>query len=142
VGNPLDSTLSDFLTFDLLDYLDLVEPVFDFMPGINNIPSDITFDWSSGIDPTLCVLQSPVKFVNETPLGNDSTSSQATAHEQSLREALLRLEHRFDILERGMEARLAQIEDNIGAMGQRLIKIEEAKETQDIEYAFTPLLST
>jgi hypothetical protein len=141
VENPLDSTLSDFLTFDLLDHLDPVEPVFDIMPGTNSMPSDTTFDWSSGINPTLCVLPSPDQFVNETPPGNDSTSSQTTAHEQSLREAMLRLEHRFDILERGMEARLAQIEDNIGAMGQRLTKIEEAKETQDIEYAFTPLLS-
>jgi hypothetical protein len=112
--NPLDSTLSNFLTFDLLDHLDPVESVFD---TTNSIPSDATFDWSSGIDPNLCILPSQDQFITEAPPGDDSTSSQATAYEQSLRETVLRLEHRFDRLERGIEARLAQIEDNMEFIG-------------------------
>ena len=38
--NPLDLTLSDFLTFDLLDYLDPLEPVLDAIPDTTGIPSD------------------------------------------------------------------------------------------------------
>jgi len=50
-----------------------------------------------------------------------------------IREAVLQLGH-------SMEARLAKIEDSIGMMDQRLTEVEEAKETQDIEYVDTTLL--
>ncbi|KAF2839904.1 hypothetical protein M501DRAFT_745897 [Patellaria atrata CBS 101060] len=125
VENPLDSTLPGYLSFDLLDHLDPVEPVLDITPGTLSMPSDTTFDWSSGIDPTL-LLSEPDAFVIETPPGDDNTSSKPAADEQSLREAILQLGH-------SMEARLAQIEDSLGLMGQRLTKVEDAKETQDTE---------
>jgi hypothetical protein len=99
------------------------------------MPSDATFDWSSGIDPTLLLLSEPDDFVIETPPGNDSTSGKPAADEQSLRQAILQLGH-------SMEARLAQIEDSLGVMGQRLTKVEEAKETHDIEYVHTAVLCT
>ena len=131
VENPLDSTLPGYLSFDLLDHLDPVEPVLDITPGTLSMPSDTTFDWSSGIDPTL-LLSEPDAFVIETPPGDDNTSSKPAADEQSLREAILQLGH-------SMEARLAQIEDSLGLMGQRLTKVEDAKETQDTEYVDTSL---
>ncbi|KAB2099604.1 hypothetical protein AG0111_0g12079 [Alternaria gaisen] len=126
VENPLDSTLSGYLSFDPLDHLDPVEPVLYITPDALSMPSDTTFDWSSGIDPTLLLLSEPDDFVLEPPPGNDSTSGKPAVDEQSLREAILQLGH-------SMEARLAQIEDRIGVMDQRLTKVEEAKETQDIE---------
>jgi hypothetical protein len=127
VENSLASTLSGYLSFDLLDHLDPVEPVFDITPNTLSMPSDTTFDWSSGIDPTLLLLPEPDDLVIETPPGNDSISSKPAADGQSLREAMLQLGH-------SMEARLAQIEDNLGVMSQRLTKVEEAKEKQDTEY--------
>ncbi len=133
VENPLDSTLSGCLSFDLLDHLDPVDPALDITPDTLSMPSDTTFDWSSGIDPTFLLLSEPDDFVIETPPGNDSTSRKPAVDEQSLGEAILQLGH-------SMEARLAQIEDSIGVMGQRLTKVEEAKEIQDIEYVDTALL--
>ncbi|KAH8726682.1 hypothetical protein GQ44DRAFT_771059 [Phaeosphaeriaceae sp. PMI808] len=126
VENSLDTTLTSYLSFDLLDHLDPVEPVLDITTDTLSMPSDTNFDWSSGIDPTFLLLPEPDDFVLETPPANDSTSGKPAGDEQSLREAVLQLGH-------SIEARLAKIEDSIGMMDQRLTKVEEAKETQDIE---------
>jgi hypothetical protein len=57
--NPLDSALSDFLTFDLLDYLDPLKPVLSTIPDATSILSDETFD----IDSSLCLLLDLDDFV-------------------------------------------------------------------------------
>jgi len=118
----LDQTLTDF-TFDFLDQL---EPMPD-----TTLPSDTTFDWSTGINPSLCLLHNPDDFVIESPAGCGNTSAQLSADEQSLKEVISQLGNRVDQLERGM----AQMEENIGGMYQRLRKVEEAKEIHDDEYA-------
>lgn len=133
VENPLDPDLSGYLSFDLLDHLDSMEPVLDITPDTLSMSSGTTFDWSSGIDPTLFLLYGPDDFVFETSPGNGSTSGKPAGDEQSLKEAILQLGN-------SMEARLAQIEDSIGDMGQRLTKVEETKKTQDIEYVDTAYL--
>lgn len=131
----LDSTLSDFLTFGCLDQLDPFKP--DGIPETTTtLPSETTFNWSDGIDPS-CLLPNPNDFVIESPAESGNTSGQLSADEQSLKETISRLGYRVDQLERGIEARLAQIEDNIGDMGQRLMKADEAKEIHDAEYANT-----
>lgn len=89
VENPLDLDLSGYLSFDLLDYLDSVEPVLDITPDTLSMPSDTTFDWSTGIDPTLLLLSRLDDFVFETSLGNGSTSGKLAGDEQSLKEAIL-----------------------------------------------------
>lgn len=133
VENSLDTTLAGYLSFDPLDHLDPVEPVLDFTTDTLSMPSNTNFDWSSGIDPTFLLLPEPDDFVLETPPANDGFSGKPAGDEQSLREAVLQLGH-------SMEARLAKIEDSIGMMDQRLTEVEEAKETQDIEYVDTTLL--
>jgi hypothetical protein len=132
IENPLDSTLPGYLSFDLLDHLDPVEPVLDTTPGALSMPSDTTFDWSSGIDPTFLLLSEPNDFLLETPPGDDNLSRKPAADGESLKETVLQLGH-------SMEARLAQIEDSLGAMCQRLTKVEDAKEIQDTEYVDTAL---
>lgn len=86
VENTLDSTLPGYLSFD---FLDPVEPVLDIKPSTLSMPSDITFDWSSGIDPTFLLLSKPDDFVIETPLGDNKASSKPAPDEQSLREAII-----------------------------------------------------
>ena len=133
-GNPLDSTLSDYLAFGPLDRFDPMRLGLDITPKATSILSDTTFDWSCAINPNLYVLPNPDYFAFETSLGNDSISGQSTPNQQDLGEAILRLDHRMDALERGIEARLVQIKDNVEAIGQRLTKAEEVKQTQDTEY--------
>jgi hypothetical protein len=136
---PLDPTISDFFTFDFLDQLEPLKPTVNAMPD-TTLPSDTTFDWSTCIDPSFCLLPNPYDF--ESSAGSDNTSRQLSADEQSLKETISQLENRVDQLERGIEARLAQIEENIGSMGQRLMKYEEAKEIHDAEYAQPAIPST
>ncbi|KIV98394.1 uncharacterized protein PV09_09777 [Verruconis gallopava] len=124
--NSLDSTLPSFSSLDLLEHLDPVEPVLDITSGTLSMPSDTTFDWSSSVDPTLLLLSEPDDFVIETPPGVDISSNKPASDEQSLREAILQLGY-------SLEARIAQIEDSLRLMDQRLTKVEDAKEAQDIE---------
>jgi len=142
--NLLDSTLSNFLSFDFSDQLEPIEPVVDAIPDTTTIPSDTTFDWSNGIDPSLCQWQwpNPGSIVIESPAGSDSTSGEVSKDEQSLKQTILQLANRLDRLEQGVEARLSEIEANIGDMGQRLMKAEEAKETHDAEYVPLGILQT
>ena len=143
-GNLLDSTLSDYLAFDPLDHLDPVGLGLDMTPEANTMPNDATFDfdWSCAMDPNFCVLPNPDYFAIETPAGNECVSRESTAKQQDLGEAILRLDHRIDALERAVEARLVQIEDNAEAISQRLTEVERVKQAQDTEYAlpFTAFL--
>jgi hypothetical protein len=133
--NPLDSTLFDFLTFDCFDQLDRVEPTVDAVPDTLALPSEVDFDWSSGIDPSLCQLSNPTDFIIESPIGSDNISGQLSTDERSLTQTILHLGSRMDQLERETKAWLAQMEEHIRGMGQRLMKAEETKEIHDAEYA-------